>query len=150
MSYRFKSYENNGGLMAEGDYEVYVQDCKETTTKNGYPCIKFEFVVRNDVDQKYKGKHIFKSFFKNDNDEWPFEKIGKYANALGIAKDTEFFLEDLIGRNCIVHISHYTGDDGTERECIFYTAPSKVEPYMAAPPAQAYDELEDTDGALPF
>lgn len=151
MELRFRSIENNSGLMAEGDYEVYVNDCLETTTKNGYPCIKFDFVVRSDVEQKYHGKHIFKSFFRNDNDEWPIEKIGKYANSLGIAKDTEFLLEDLVGRNCIVHISYYTGNDGTERECIFYTAPSKAEPYMNQGSfGNAFAEVADEDGDFPF
>lgn len=151
MGLKFKSVENNNGLMDEGDYEVYVNNCGETTTKNGYPCIKFDFIVRSDVEQKYCGKHIFKSFYRNGNDEWPIEKIGKYANSLGIAKDTEFLLEDLIGRSCIVRISHYTGDDGIERECIFYTAPSKAEPYMNQSDfGNALAEIAEDDGELPF
>lgn len=151
MAY-FKSVENNSGLMAEGDYEVYVKSCEETTTKAGNPCIKFDFIVRGDVDQPYQNKHVFKNFFPNrDTGEYPAEKIGRYANALGIEKGQEFELDDLVGRNCIIHISHFTGDDGLERECIFYTAPSKASPYMEQiTPPEAFDELEDDDAQLPF
>lgn len=150
----FKSVENDGGLMAQGDYEVYVKAAEETTTKNGNPCIKFDFVVRSDVEQPYQNKHIFKNFYPNrDTGAYPADKIGKYANALGIEKGQEFELDDLVGRNCIIHISHFTGDDGVTRECIFYTAPSKVEPYMAPmDPAPQNFELLDDDGeeVLPF
>lgn len=148
----FKSVENDGGLMAQGDYEVYVKSAQETETKIGnHPCIKFDFVVRSDVEQLYQNKHIFKNFYPDRNTgAYPGDKIGRYANALGIEKGQEFELEDLVGRNCILHISHFTGSDGVTRECIFYTAPSKVEPYMAPmePAPQAVD-MGDMDD-LPF
>lgn len=152
MSYSFKSVENSGGLMAEGDYEVYVKSCGVTTTKAGNECISFDFVVRSDVNQPYQNKHIFKKFYPNrDTGEYPSEKIGKYANALGIEKGQEFAPDDLVGRNCIVHISHFTGDDGVTRECIFYTAPSNAKPYMAEMPSnQEFAMLEDDDAQLPF
>lgn len=148
----FKSVENSGGLMKQGDYEVYVKNCGESITKTGRDCIQFDFVVREDVEQGYKGKHIFKNFFPSfDTGEYPAEKIGKYANALGIEKGLSFELGDLVGRNCIVHISHFTGDDGVTRECIFYTAPSKVEPYIGVAPDGGMLVEEDENGeVLPF
>lgn len=149
----FKSVENDGGLMAQGDYEVYVKSAQETETKMGNPCIKFDFVVRSDVEQPYQNKHIFKNFYPDYlTGAYPAEKIGKYANSLGIEKGQEFELEDLVGRNCILHISHFTGQDGVTRECIFYTAPSKVEPYMAPmePTPQTETMLDDDDSLLPF
>lgn len=149
----FKSVENDGGLMAKGDYEVYVKSAEETTTaRTGNPCIKFDFVVRSDVEQPYQNKHIFKNFYPDrDTGAYPADKIGKYANSLGIEKGQEFELEDLVGRNCLLHISHFTGKDGITRECIFYTAPSKAEPYMAPmEPAPQYDPIDEDDGMLPF
>lgn len=148
----FKSVENDNGLMAQGDYEVYVKSAQETETKMGNPCIKFDFVVRSDVEQPYQNKHIFKNFYPDrQTNAYPAEKIGKYANSLGIEKGQEFELEDLVGRNCILHISHYTGNDGVTRECIFYTAPSKAEPYMAPmEPAPQYAPIEEDDSLLPF
>lgn len=154
MSYSFKSVENSGGLMAQGDYEVYVKSCGVTTTKAGNECISFDFVVRADVNQPYQNKHIFKKFYPDrDTGKYPAEKIGKYANALGIEKGQEFELDDLTGRNCIVHISHFTTDSGETRECIFYTAPSKADPYMADITGRKSDDfamLDDDDGQLPF
>lgn len=149
MGYSFKSVQNNGGMMAEGDYEVYVKKCEFGETKTGTECISFDFVVRADVEQPYQNKHIFKKFYKNEAGEYPLDKIGKYANALGIAEGQDFELDDLIGRSCIVHISHFIGDDGVKRECIFYTTKSKAEPYMNIPPAEL-DVLGDDDEQLPF
>ena len=78
----FKSVENTGGLMAEGDYEVICLVAKEGETKGGTPVIKFDFQVRSDVEQKYQRKHVFKSFYRdNETGEWPEDKIGKYANS---------------------------------------------------------------------
>lgn len=122
------SYENSGGVMAEGDYEVICLRCEQGETKTGIPCIKFDFLVRSDVEQKYQKKHVFKSFFQDENGEWPREKIGKYANALGIPKGESFELADLERRCCILHMRPYTGNDGVTRDSICWTAATKAEP----------------------
>ena len=149
----FKSYENDGGLMAEGDYEVVLVKCCETTTRtSGMPVIAFDFQVRSDVEQKYQRKHIFKSFYQDrDTYEWPMEKIGKYANALGVPKGEEFELEDLVGKCCILHMKPFTGNDGVERDAIFYAAKTKVGQIVQsenASDSDGYEEVEDED--LPF
>ena len=124
----FTAVENNdgNGLMKEGEYEVFVKDAKITRTKtSGLECVAFEFVVRDDVEQPYQRKHIFKNFYRDDNGNWPLEKIGKYASSMGVKAGDEFELQDLWGANLIVVIKHYTGSDGTERECVFYTKPTQ-------------------------
>lgn len=140
----FTSIENNNsGLMKEGDYEVSCVKCEETVTKTtSAPVIKFDFVVRSDVEQAYQKKHIFKNFYQDDTGAWPDEKIGKYANSLGIEKGADFELDDLIGRDCIVRIKHFEGDDKEMRECIFFTAPTKH-------PRQEFLPVGD-DSDLPF
>ena len=50
----FKAVKNNGGLMKAGDYECYLKSCGYSVTKNGNECIKFDFVVREDVEQEYR------------------------------------------------------------------------------------------------
>lgn len=145
----FKSVENDGGLMKPGDYEVYVKSCAESITKSGNECIAFDFVIRADVEQPYQNKHVFKNFYRDSTGEYDAVKIGKYANALGIEKGQDFELSDLVGRNCILHIEHFTGNDGITRECIYYTAKSKADAFVA--PAPTFDELPDEDDdALPF
>lgn len=149
----FKSYENDGGLMAEGDYEVVLVKCAETTTKTtGTPVIAFDFQVRSDVEQKYQRKHIFKSFYQDENTgDWPTEKIGKLANSLGVPKGEEFELEDLVGRCCILHMKPFTGKDGVQRDAIFYSAKTKAGQLVQsdnAPSEPGFTEVEDED--LPF
>lgn len=149
----FKAVENDGGLMKKGDYEVYVKSCGYSTTKGGNECIAFDFVVRADVEQEYKNKHMFKNFYKNhETGEYDLDKLGKYANALGIEKGQDFELEDLVGRNCLAHISHFTGDDGVTRECIYYVATSKVNPYIGEAPdgSDIIPDEELNDDSLPF
>jgi Protein of unknown function (DUF669). len=121
----FKSVQNDN-LMKEGEYEVVCKDARITQTKtSGMDCIAFDFVVRSDVEQDYQRKHIFKNFYQEDNGEYPVEKIGRYAASMGIPNGKEFELDDLIGRNLILVIKHFTGNDGVERECIFYTKPTQ-------------------------
>jgi len=123
----FRSVENNGGLIAEGDYEAICLFAREGETKGGYPVIKFDFKIRTDVEQKYQNKHVFKNFYKDDSTgEWPLDKIGKYANSMGIPKDELFELSDLEGKCLILHMKPYKGQDGVERDSIFWTAPTKA------------------------
>ena len=146
----FKSYENvnSDGTMLEGDYEVQLLNCVETQTRtSAIPCIEFDFVVRDDVEQKYKRKHIFKNFFRNDSGAWPVEKIGKIANALGIPRDKEFELSDLIGLCCILHIKPYTKQDGTKIDTIYYAKATEAGQLMQK---QSNDFEEVDDDELPF
>lgn len=123
----FTSVPNENNLMAEGEYECILHSCDYGETKAGNPCIKFDFVVRSDVEQRYKGKHIFKNFYPDrETGEYDNSKIGKYASALGIPTGDPFELVDLEGCCCIVKIKHFTGDDGTEHECIFYCKPTEA------------------------
>lgn len=146
----FKSYENVGsdGTMLEGDYEVQVVGCRETNTRTSQiPCIEFDFVVREDVDQRYKRKHIFKNFFKNDAGAWPAEKIGKIANALGIPQNQEFELADLVGLCCILHIKPFKRQDGTMIDTIYY-AKSTEAGQLVQTASNNFTEVDDEE--LPF
>lgn len=146
----FKSYENVGsdGTMLEGDYEVQVVNCRETLTRTtATPCIEFDFVVRSDVEQRYKRKHIFKNFFQNDEGGWPVEKIGKIANALGIPQNQEFELGDLVGLCCILHIKPYKRQDGTMVDTIYY-AKSTEAGQLVQMASNDFTEVDDEE--LPF
>lgn len=151
----FKSYENNSANqpMAEGDYECILVKCCETSTKtSGVPVIAFDFQVREDVEQRYQRKHIFKNFYQDrETYAWPTEKIGRFANALGVPKDEEFELSDLVGKCCILHMRPFTGDDGVARDAIFYAAQTKAGQMIASLPTvdDGYEEVED-DEEIPF
>ena len=145
----FKSVENES-LMAEGDYEVICLKAEETETNGGTPVIKLDFQVRSDVEQKYQRKHVFKSFFKDDETgEWPAERIGKYANSMGIPKGQEFELTDLEGKCLILHMRPYETKEGKKRDSIAWTAATKVGQYGAAPETNAgFVQVEDEE--MPF
>lgn len=149
----FKAVKNDGGLMKAGDYECYLKSCGYSVTKNGNECIKFDFVVREDVEQEYQKKHIFKNFWPDrDTGEYDADKIGKYANALGIEPGTDFELDDLVGRNCILHMEPFEGNDGVTCDCIRYLKPSKADSFVTPAPASAeeFKQLDESDDELPF
>lgn len=148
----FKAYENDGGLMVEGDYEVICLKAVETTTRTtGAPVIALDFQVRSDVEQKYQRKHIFKNFYQDEKGGWPVEKIGKLANALGIEKGAEFEISDLVGRCCILHMRPFKGNDGVERDAIFYAKKTKAGQAVNVLEAGSADGFEEvTDEELPF
>ena len=143
----FKAYENDGGLMSEGDYECILVRCLETTTKSsGIPVILFDFQVREDVEQKYQRKHIFKSFYQDrETFAWPTEKIGRLANALGIPKGEEFELEELVGKCCILHMKPIQGNDGVTRDTVFWSAATKAGQAVQTPVAQVPAWFEQVD-----
>ena len=149
----YKSVENNGGLMAEGDYECVLVACCETVTKtSGAPVVKFDFQVRSDVEQSYQRKHIFKNFYQDENGAFDGEKIGRFACSLGVPKGEDFELDDLVGRCCILHMSRFTPKDGgEEREVIRYTAPTKAGQMVQGAPRDAQSGLEIVpEEDLPF
>ena len=48
------------GIMKPGDYEVVIKEVTEGASKQkGTPYIQIELVVRNDVNQEYKNKHLW-------------------------------------------------------------------------------------------
>ena len=147
----FKSVDSSHSLVPEGEYEVYLHDCGERTTKRtNMPVINFDFVIRADVEQPCKGQHVFKAFFQDKSGRWPEEKIGKYANSLGVEKGADFDLLDLVGRHCVINVTHYEGNDGAMRENIYFTKPSELEPYQLYNAANADGYTEVQDEKLPF
>lgn len=51
-------------LIPEGDYEVIIKNAEERATRDGRNYINLWLVIRNDVEQKYKNRYIFHTFWK--------------------------------------------------------------------------------------
>lgn len=66
---------NNRGVMKPGEYEMVIKEVKEGATQSGTAYIQIELVVRNDVDQEYKNKHVWYSIW----DTQKTRESGMYA-----------------------------------------------------------------------
>lgn len=147
MAFTAQRQRDNDNLIEAGEYEVYLSFCGETTTKSGKKCVKFDFVIRDDVEQKYRKKHIFKTFTYGDDgclSQRDENKIGAWANGLGVEVGEEFNLVDLEGRSCRIVYKHFTTENGEKIGYIGFIKES-LEP----PAIQTFDEIDD-DAELPF
>lgn len=65
------SKKTQGGAIKDGSYEVVVNRASEEATPSGAEYIELDLIVRNDVDQEFKNKHIFAKV-------WKAKATGKY------------------------------------------------------------------------
>ena len=93
---------SGNGLMKEGDYEVVVNNAMETATKSGITYVSIDLIVRNDVEQQYKNKHIFHAVWKiKDTGNYNMTNFNTIGKALCIPNGTRFeSFEDLL--NCFI------------------------------------------------
>lgn len=149
----FTSVENKQGFsdnMVEGDYEAQLINAGEKTGRSGVTYLEFEFVVREDVEQRYKKKHVWRSYFKNENDEYDAERIGKIVSALGVPVGVNIEVEDLVGRCCIIHVKPYKSTKtGRTSDSIQWYAKTKVGQLI-----KSFDQFtevsKDEEEGLPF
>ena len=149
-----KPADNDFKPMEEGNYEVILKDAKYTQTQSGIPCIFFEWVVRNDIEQKYKNKHIFKRYYQDDEGNWPADKVCKAAIALGVPEGADFDVDDLVGKTCRLHIKPFTYKDssGNDRtvDSIAYYMPSEGEQLVQTVGKQGSEFVQVDEEELPF
>ena len=131
MAFRTNSSKASEGssLKPEGDYEVLIDSAKiedfpkadGTTTQR----IKLKYVIRNDVEQKYKNAYLFNDIWKkkepNEDDlsveGFNFGNLMAIADAAKLPDNKEYesvsaFLADLAGKPVKVHLYHnlYNGN----------------------------------------
>lgn len=117
---------NSYDLIPEGNYEAMILTVQERTTKNGSVGLNVRFVIRNDVEQKYKNRSIFHTLWKRKNptaaDEqvqgYSFNQVMQLAKAANLpsGKNYETLEElcaDLIGKAMCITVKH---DDYNDRE----------------------------------
>ncbi len=108
-----------GMLKPEGDYEVVILKAETTTTPNGKEKIAFRYVIRNDIDQKFKNGLIFDDIWKkrepNEDDlsvdGFNFGQLMALARAARLPNEKEYeslgtFLAELVGKPIKVHLYH--------------------------------------------
>ena len=104
------------GKIADGTYEVVVNNCKEDVTPGGTEFIQFDLIIRNDIEQKHKNQHIFHRV-------WKAKETGKYNmktfNTIGKAcqlqagkayKSLDELLKDFEGKTAIVNVKNETSE----------------------------------------
>ena len=124
-----KSTKPTMAVLPEGSYEAIVASCGTVTSTAGKNGIKFDFFIRSDVDQAVKGKHIFKSFYEDDNGVMPEAKIGEVAYSCGIEKGEDFEPWQLMNKTLIIVVKHFTPEDTNETKAyVAYTRRSKIKP----------------------
>lgn len=145
----YRSIESAQECMKAGAYEAVVRKCEEKTTDQGYELISIDFQMRADVQQEYKNKHFFLNIFKEADgslSDKGINRLGKVAHALGIPKDSDFDLPDLIGRCCILNIRPFTNENGITKDSLYYAEPTKAGQYVQSVTAISNDDDED----MPF
>lgn len=112
-----------GNLKPEGDYEVLIDSAKiedfpkadGTTTQR----IKLKYVIRNDVEQKYKNAYLFNDIWKKKEpneddmcvDGFNFGQLMAVSDAAKLPDNKEYesvsaFLAELVGKPVKVHLYH--------------------------------------------
>ena len=149
----FTSVENKQEYsiyMVEGDYEAQLIKAEEKTSQSGSTYLSFEFVVREDVEQRYKKKHVWRSYFKDESGEYNADRIGKLISALGVPVGVNIEIEDLVGRCCIIHVKPYTSTKtGKTSDSIMWYAKTKAGQLIKS--FEEFTEVkEDEEEGLPF
>lgn len=153
-------YESTSGLMKPGEYECIVTDIRESATKGGTPYVSVDLVVRNDVEQEYRNKHIWDSLWLSEKAA-PIsaKKINAIDKALKMPEaeyaDYTEWGQACAGKPCRIRVSIQPARDGYEaRERIDWyretTAPEVAHVWKAKPqPNEAFTPVK-ADDDLPF
>jgi hypothetical protein len=121
---------NNQGVMPEGDYEVVVKGIEEKQASTGTPYINVELVVRNDIDQSYKNKHLWYTIWSSkDTHEYNAKGIDTISKNVGIQNGATFnsyaeWGNFLKGKPLIASVKH-DEYNGKTRERVSFLAKSK-------------------------
>lgn len=156
MGFSFIS-KRRRNLIPEGEYEVYLKDCGEAESRDGKSFgLKFEFFIREDIEQPCKGRSKAKTFWYGQDtgglSEKDVEKVADWGAVLGVPEGQESDTDDLIGQSCVMGIKHFINDAGEAVDYICYLKKSEEKPFLSTlPQPHGFQEInEDEDGDLPF
>ena len=134
-------------LLDTGDYEVVVKADKGTTLDKTKDYLNFDFFVRDDCDQKFKGSHVFdKAWRDTTNPNWfDLKKLGTMLitqkgkeGYKGKFDEVDEFIQYINGATMIISVvkkyDDYSGKEVNEVKYLSYK-PSKLGPYVKPEPA---------------
>ena len=119
--------EFKSNIIPAGDYECRVVSALERANDDGQVFIEFQFKVREDVEQNFKGSIIKKKFKPDADGNYKVNKIDEFAFACGVEEGVDYQLEELSGACVIVHVSCFTDKDtGKKVGYVAYLKESEV------------------------
>lgn len=113
-------YDNLGsGMIPEGDYECVIISASQGFTKSGAENFTANMVIREDVPQKYQGKHIFHTIWRKKDptaddmkvDGFSFKQIMQLARGAELPNGKLYETlddlgNDLVGKFIKVTVEH--------------------------------------------
>lgn len=125
-------YENLGNgneLLPKGIYECIIKSAFLTATKNGTEYFSVDFIIRNDVPQKYKDRHIFHCIWKKKEptqqdltvEGFSFKQLMQIAKSVKLPSGKNYAGLDSLGEDfkskCVsVTIEHSTYNGNTNEK----------------------------------
>lgn len=106
------------GKVADGNYEIFVNNVKEDATPNGAEYVEFDLIIRNDFEQAHKNSHIFHKVWKakvdNKYNMKTFNTIGKACQLQNgkSYKSLKDLLDDYVKKTAIVNVKNEESEYG--------------------------------------
>ena len=153
---------NEAGLIPVGEYEVTSKKAHFDVTNGGTEYISIPFVIRKDVEQPYRGAHIWHAWYRRKEpsiadkavDGFSFDQVMRMLKAAGVPNGASFdsmeaVLDAISWKDYRVTVKHeeYNGKINVR---VQYVNPSRAGASHAAPPEPLTSPEDDDDGDLPF
>lgn len=129
FTYDATKVSETSGVMKKGVYEVVVNNVEQRFSNNGTECMSFDLIVRNDVNQEYKNKHVFHNVWtRKDTKQYSPAAITRICMALGIENGAHFasieeFFDECKGKTMKITVDH-DEYNGQKREIVKYVNPT--------------------------
>ncbi|WEV39253.1 DUF669 domain-containing protein [Lactobacillus sp. ESL0680] len=170
-----KKAEDTNNLFPKGVYEMMTYEVKMDASKGGHQCMRFNFIVRKDLDKalpdtnaKGHGRHYWANVWtakdENGDDSGQFKQsdLQNIAKAYGIPDGTEIKSEDdfmkmLVGKTIRIYINlgdhEYQGTKSKQNSTFTNSWQPTKFPLKGAPQdpfAGSGDTVDIDDNNLPF
>lgn len=157
MSLKLDKDNTGFKVIDEGEYEVYPHKlAKETAKSSGNHMAQFNYIIRDDVDQPFKGQEIrYDNFVETSDALW---RVNQASEAAGLDMDKEYpngiweWGDDFLYKAVRVRVGHrkYNGKTYPEvREFLPSMYPGELKPADAkkqeADRKNPYKQAEHTE-----
>lgn len=119
FSTNYDDVKDDYGLIPEGEYEAVIRNIEERTTKKGATGLNLSLVIRNDVEQSYKDRYLFCTYWKRKEPTqadmqvqgYSFKQIMRLAKSAKLPSGKAYenvkeLCEDLLKRPLRVTVEH--------------------------------------------